>query len=67
MPNLWQNRQFFQPCDHQFDRSEMTLKNNREPLLGYFVICASFRRPIAAIGELKLELQSGKAQSGSKW
>ena len=31
---------FFQPCDLEI--WQMTLKNNRAPLLGYFKLCASF-------------------------
>ena len=40
----------------------MTLKNNRAPLLCYFKLVHHF----VAIGEFKLELQSGNAQFGSK-
>ena len=39
-PNLGQNRQFFVPCDLEI--LQMTLKNNRAPLLCYFKLCASF-------------------------
>ena len=42
MPNLGQNRRFFVPCDHEI--WQMTLKNNRAPLLCCFnSFCASFR------------------------
>ena len=40
-PNLGQNRRFFVPCDLEI--WQMTLKNNRAPLLCYFKLCASFR------------------------
>ena len=50
---------FLEPCDLEIWR--MTFKNNRAPLLCYFKLCAHF----IAIGEFKLELQSGNAQSGS--
>ena len=39
-PNLGQNRQFFVSCDLEI--WQMTLKNNRAPLLCYFKLCASF-------------------------
>ena len=58
-PNLGQIRRFLEPCDLVIWR--MTLQNNRAPLLCYFKLCAHF----IAIGEFKLELQSGNAQSGS--
>ena len=48
---------FLEPCDLEIWR--MTLKNNRAPLLCYFV------HHFVAIGEFKLELESGNAQSGS--
>ena len=38
--NLGQNQRFFVPCDHEI--WQMTLKNNRAPLLTYFKLCASF-------------------------
>ena len=38
--NLGQNRQFFVPCDLEI--WQMTLKNNRAPLLCCFKLCASF-------------------------
>ena len=57
---IWVKINFFVPCD--FEIWQMTLKNNRAPLLCYFKLCASF----VAIGEFKLELQSGDAQFGSK-
>ena len=112
-PNLGQIWRFLEPYDVEI--WQMTLQNNRAPLLCYFKLCASFRshwwiqtsitvrkRPIwvkfdnfksratlkfdgwpcktighlfyatssflhhfIAIGEFKLELQSGNAQSGS--
>ena len=112
-PNLGQIRQFLKPCDLEI--WQMTLQNNRAPLLCYFKLCVSFRthwriqigvtvrkRPIwvkfddflsqatlkfeewpcktighlcyatssfvqhfVSIGEFKLELRSGNAQSGS--
>ena len=112
--NSGQNRRFFAPCDLEIQW--MTLKNNRDPLLCYIKLCASFqshrwiqtkvtvrKRSIRAkmddflsrvtfkfdgwpwktighlfyvassfmhhfitIGELKLKLQSGNAQFGSK-
>ena len=40
-PNLGQNRRFFWPCDLR--TWQMTLKNNRAPLLCYFKLWASFR------------------------
>ena len=111
--NLGQIRRFLEPCDLEI--WQMTLQNNRAPLLCYFKLCASFhthwwfqisvtvRKPsirvkiddflsrvtlkfdgwlcktiahlfyatssfvqhFVAIGEFKLELQSGNAQSGS--
>ena len=111
--NLGQIRQFLMQCDLEI--WQMTLQNNRAPLLCYFKLCASFhthwwiqigvtvrKRPIwvkfddffsratlkfdrlpcktighlfyatssfvqhfVPIGEFKLELQSGNAQSGS--
>ena len=39
-PNLNQNWRHFEPCD--FEIWQMTLKNNRAPLLCYFKLCASF-------------------------
>ena len=53
------NHRFFSPCDLEI--WPMTFRNNRAPLLCYFKLCA----PFVPIGEFKLELQSGKAQSGS--
>ena len=41
MPNLGQNWFFFVPCDLEI--WQMTLKNNRAPLLCCFKLCASFR------------------------
>ena len=40
MPNSGQNRTFFVPCDLKI--WQMTLKNNRVPLLCYIKVCASF-------------------------
>ena len=39
-PNLGQNRRFLVPCDIEI--WQMTLKNNRAPLLCYFKPCGSF-------------------------
>ena len=39
-PNLGQNRWFFVPCD--LEMLQMTLNNNRAPLLFFFMLCASF-------------------------
>ena len=41
----------------------MTFKNNRAPILCYFKLCASFR----SHWWIKLELESGNAQSGSNF
>ena len=60
-PNSGQNRRFFVPCD--LESWWMTLKNNRAPLLTY---TSSFVHHFVAIGEFKLELQSGNDQFGSK-
>ena len=112
-PNLGQIRRFLEPCDLEI--WQLTLKNNRAPLLCYFKLCAAFRthwwiqtgvtvrkrliwvkfedfsshvtlkfdgwpsktighlfyatssfvQHFIAIGEFKLELQSGNAQSWS--
>ena len=51
---------FFRPCDLEI--LQMTLKNNRAPLL-YHV---SFVHYFKAIGKFKVELQSGNAQYGPK-
>ena len=51
---------FFVSCDFEFWR--ITLKNKRAPLLYYVKHCTSFQ----AMGEFKLELQSGNAQFASK-
>ena len=59
-PNLGQNQWFYVPCDLEI--WWMTLKHNRAPLLCHFKHCASFM----AIGEFKLELQSGNTQFRSK-
>ena len=40
-PNLGQIRQFLEPCDLEI--WQMTLQNNRAPLLCYFKLCAAFR------------------------
>ena len=40
-PNLGQIQQFLKPCDLEI--WQMTLQNNRAPLLCYFKLCASFR------------------------
>ena len=39
--NLGQNRWIFAPCD--LELQWMTLKNNRDPLLCYIKLCASFQ------------------------
>ena len=39
-PNFGQIRRFLEPCDLKI--WQMTLKNNRAPLLCYFKLCASF-------------------------
>ena len=39
-PNLGQILRFLMPCD--LENWQMTLKNNRAPLLCYFKLCASF-------------------------
>ena len=39
-PNLGQIRQFLEPCDLEI--WQMTLQNNRVPILCYFKLCASF-------------------------
>ena len=41
MPNLGQIRRFLELCDLEI--WQMTLKNNRAPLLCYFKLCAAFR------------------------
>ena len=40
-PNLDKNRRFFEP--HDLEIWQMTLKNNRSPLLYYITLCASFQ------------------------
>ena len=58
-PNLGQIRRFLEPCDLEIWR--MTLKK-----IGHlFYATSSFVQHFIAIGEFKLELQSGNAQSGS--
>ena len=59
-PNLGQIRRLLEPCDLEIWR--MTFKNNRAPLLCYLKLCVPFR---SGIGDFKLQLQSGNAQSGS--
>ena len=54
--NLW----FFVPCD--LEMWSMTLKKNRAPLLCYFKFWPRF----IAIGQFKLELESGNTKFGSK-
>ena len=57
---IWVNIDaFFEPCVLEIWR--MTFKINRAPLLCYFKLLQHF----VAIGEFKLELESGNAQSGS--
>ena len=56
-PNLGQMLRFLEPCDLEI--WQMTLKNNRTPLLCYFKLCASFHSHFIIICEFKLELQSG--------
>ena len=51
---------FFVPCDLII--WQMTLKNNRAPLLGCFNLCALFH--FIAISEFKQELQSGNGGGG---
>ena len=58
-PNLGQIRRFLEPCDLEIWR--MTFKK-----IGHlFYATSSFVQHFIAIGEFKLELQSGNAQSGS--
>ena len=57
-PNLGQIRRFLEPCDLEI--WWMTFKNNRAPHA-----TSSFVQHFIAIGQFKLELQSGNAQSGS--
>ena len=58
-PNLGQMRRFFEPCDLEISR--MTWKT-----IGHlFYATSSIVQHFVAIGEFKLELQSGNAQSGS--
>ena len=56
--NSGKNRQFFVPCDLEI--LWITLENTRAPLLYYVKLCDYFK----AIGEFKLELQSGYTQFG---
>ena len=59
MPNLGQIRRFLEPCDLEI--WGMTFKT-----IGHlFYATSSFMHHFVAIGEFKLELQSGNAQSGS--
>ena len=55
------NRQFFRPCDREI--WWMTLQNKRQ----LFYATSSFVHHFVPIGEFKLKLQSGNAQSGSNW
>ena len=57
--NLGQIRKFLALCDLKI--LQITLKNNRAP----FYATSSFVHHFVAIGEFKLELQSGNIQSGS--
>ena len=58
-PNLGQIRRFLEPCDLEIRR--MTFKT-----IGHlFYATSSFVQHFIAIGEFKLELQSGNAHSGS--
>ena len=57
MPNSGKNRPFFVAYDLEI--WQMTLKNNKDPLLS----TSSFVHNFVAIGEFKLELQSGNIQS----
>ena len=57
--NLGQIRRFLEPCDLEI--LHMTFKT-----IGHlFYATSSFVQPFVAIGEFKLELQSGNAQFGS--
>ena len=58
-PNLGQIRRFLEACDLEI--WQMTLQNNGH----LFYATSSFLHHFVAIGEFKLELQSGNAQSGS--
>ena len=58
-PNLGEIRRFFEPCDLEIWR--MTL----ETIGDLFNTTSSFVHHFVAIGEIKLELQSANAQSGS--
>ena len=61
MPNLGQILRFLEPCDLEIWR--MTLKK-----IGHlFYATSSFVQHFVPIGEFKLELQSGNAQSGSNY
>ena len=58
---LGQIRRFLEPCDLEIWR--MTLQT-----IGHlFYASSNFVHHFVAIGEFKLELQSGNAQSGSNW
>ena len=59
-PNLGQIRRFLEPCDLEIWR--MAFKNNKGTSSD---ATSSFVHHFIAIGEFKLELQSGNAQSGS--
>ena len=58
-PNLGQIQLFLEPCDLEI--WWMTLKK----IGHFFYATSSFVQHFVAIGEFKLELQSGNAQSGS--
>ena len=60
--NSGQNWRYFFCISCDLEIWWMTVKNNREPLLYYVKFVHHFN----AIGEFKLELQSGNAQFGSK-
>ena len=57
--NLGQIRRFFEPCDLKFDGWPWKT-------IGHFCIAtSSFVHHFLAVGEFKLDLQSGNAESGS--
>ena len=58
---FWVKIDFFVPCDLEI--RQMALKNNRAA----FYATLSFVHCFIAIGEFKLELQSGNAQIGTKF
>ena len=59
MPNLGHIRRFLEPCDLEIWR--MTFENKGH----LFYATSNFVQHFIAIGEFKLALQSGNAQSGS--